>query len=87
MYKRQEGEPSHRALDDTIALEKLFFYLLDLAREIPLSVLQEISYFLGQEENGLNLLFNELATEKISQFDFSQNTSYPTCLLYTSRCV
>lgn len=73
-----EGEPSHRALDDTIALEKLFFYLLDLAREIPLSVLQEISYFLGQEENGLNLLFNELATEKISQFDFSQNTSYPT---------
>jgi len=70
-------EPNHRAMADTIALEKLFFYLLDKAKEIPLAVLQEITHFLGQEEKGLNLLFGELALDKIRRFGFYAESSYP----------
>jgi len=63
-------EPNHRALADTYALEKLFFFLLEKARELPLAVLQEIAHFLGSEENGLNLLVQDLIAEKVRNYDF-----------------
>lgn len=70
-------EPNHRAMADTIALEKLFFVLLERARDIPLAVLQEIALFLGNGENGLNLLIHDLAAEKLRKYDFSAGSSYP----------
>lgn len=70
-------QPNHRAMADTLALEKLFFILLDIAREIPLAVLQEIAHFLGSGGKGLNLLLSEIIGEKIRKYDFTGGPIYP----------
>lgn len=64
--------PSHRALADTLALEKLFYYLLDEAKKLSLQEIQDIYYFLQDEKRGLTLFFEEILNEKIRTYDFTQ---------------
>lgn len=64
--------PTHRAFADTDALEKLFFYLQGQALALSLQEIQEIYYFLQDEEKGLSAFFYEILKDKISSFDFAQ---------------
>lgn len=67
-----EGElPRHRAYSDTLALERLFYNLLDRAQKLSMTTLQEIVYIFQQENNGLTALFKQILQDKVSSFDFS----------------
>ena len=68
-------EPSHRALADTESLEKLFFYLRAEAEKLTLLEIQDIFYFLQDEDRGLKLFFEEILDEKIRTFNFDQSIS------------
>ncbi len=64
--------PNHRASADTEALEKLFFYLLERATQLSLQEVQNIYYFLQDEEKGLALFFQQILKEKIKTYNFTQ---------------
>ena len=71
-----ECSPSHRALADTEALEKLFFYLLEKANSFSLQDIQEIYYCLKDEERGLSLLFEDILNGKLISYNFNQPITY-----------
>jgi len=70
-----KGEPSHRALADTESLEKLFYYLRAEAEKLTLPEIQDIFYFLQDEDRGLRLFFEGILNEKIRTFNFDQTIS------------
>ncbi len=55
-----KGTPSHRAMADTEALEQLFFYLVRQAQSLPIKLLSGIVQCLGDEQQGLSRLFQQL---------------------------
>lgn len=65
--------PTHRAYADTLALEKLFFYLQEEAKKLSLREIQNVYYFLQDEEKGLAFFFAEILKEKIKMFNFDQS--------------
>lgn len=67
-----DSQPTHRASADTEALEKLFFYLQKQVEALSLQEIQNIYYFLQDEEKGLSLFFAEILREKIRTYDFHQ---------------
>ncbi|MCR4442737.1 MAG: helicase C-terminal domain-containing protein [Peptococcaceae bacterium] len=63
-------EMSHRALPDVLALERLFFHLLEKVRSLPLNILLGTAHFFEQENNGLAGLFKEILKEKKGHYYF-----------------
>jgi len=68
-------KPIHRALDDTLALELLFNYLVKEAKLLSLQETQDIYQFLQAEDKGLTLFFEEILNQKIRTYDFTQGLS------------
>lgn len=57
--------PAHRAYADTLAVEKLFFHLLNELQKLPLATLQNIYSLLGDESQGLTSLWGEILRAKL----------------------
>jgi ATP-dependent DNA helicase DinG len=72
-----KGCPEHRAYADTLALEELFFYLQEEAYKLSLQEIQNIYYFLQDEEQGLSFFFEKVLQEKIRTFNFDQALVIP----------
>ena len=71
------SSPKHRAYADTLALEELFFYLQEEAYKLSLQEIQNIYYFLQDEEQGLSFFFENILQEKIKNFNFDQSLTVP----------
>lgn len=52
--------PSHRAMEDTKALEQLFFYLVRYAQSLPNKLLSDMALCLNDDQQGLSRLFNHI---------------------------
>ncbi len=65
-------EEVHRALSDAEALEKLFTFLLEEAKNLPLRTLEEIVYFLRNTREGLAIFFQDLLQDSLKNYDFTQ---------------
>lgn len=68
----EKREEIHRALPDAEALEKLFIFLLEQAKKLPIRTLEEIAYFLKGSDKGLSIFFQELLQESLRNYDFTQ---------------
>lgn len=75
-YLSQDNNPSHRALDDALALEELFIKLLSELEKLPLPVLEDISYCLGQEDKGLALIFQAYLRDKVKNYSFDEKVYF-----------
>jgi DNA polymerase III epsilon subunit family exonuclease len=65
-------QPTHRALADTLALEKLHFYLLKETNSLSLQEVQGLSYCFQNEDRGLPALIENILNDKIRTFNFNQ---------------
>lgn len=66
-----DGDPNHRALPDTMALEKLFLYLLKETDKLALPLLQEIYSHIQGADNGIVFLLEEILKAKVREYQFS----------------
>lgn len=73
----QNNNPSHRALDDTLALEELFFRLINELNQMPLGALEDIAYCLGDEDKGLALFIQFVLRERVKDYSFAEKMAYP----------
>lgn len=63
-----EGDRQHhRAADDAVLTKELFNHLLDVARQLDLSVLQEINRLTAEIDWPLSVVFREIEREKSMQ--------------------